>query len=111
VLTQGADDERVEFGNDDAREARVLEELAGAGAITAAEDDGSAWRGVFEGGEVGKAFVDHELVGLGGHGVAVEAVELAKGCRVFHRDVLEAAAHLDWWGAGMERERRVGRQG
>ena len=24
VLTQGADDERVEFGNDDAREARVF---------------------------------------------------------------------------------------
>jgi hypothetical protein len=45
VLTQGADDERVEFGDDDAREARVLEELAGAGAVAAAED-GSARRGV-----------------------------------------------------------------
>jgi hypothetical protein len=31
---------RVEFGDDDAREARVLEELAGAGAVAAAEDDG-----------------------------------------------------------------------
>jgi hypothetical protein len=49
---------------------------------------------VAEGGEVGEALVDDELVGLGGHGVAVQAVELAEAV-VFHRDVLEGAGTFE----------------
>ena len=57
-------------------------EFPGAGAVAAAEDDGAAQRGVARGRKMGEAFVDHELIRLGRHRVAVETVvETPKGGR------------------------------
>ena len=95
MRSNGGDHGGVEFGDDDACEARVPEQLAGAGAISTAEDEGLPRCRVVEGGEVGEALVEHELVRLGGHRIAVQVVEAAEADAVFHGDALERAGHGD----------------
>lgn len=60
---------------------------------------------------MGEAFVDHELIRLGRHRVAVETVETPKGGCVFNRDALEGAAYFDWRGGSVDLEHHIWSQG
>lgn len=60
---------------------------------------------------VHQAFVNHELIRLGRHGIAIQAVERAEGLRILHRNGLKAA----WSRAGRmtlaEQQGGIGAQG
>lgn len=65
---------RIKFGHDDPIQPRMLEQLPCRGPITPSKHQGPAGVWMAESGDVHQAFVDHELVHLGDHGIAIQAI-------------------------------------
>ena len=83
----------------------------GAATVATTQYDGALRRWVTLGGKMDKAFVNDELVCLGGHGVAIQCVEPTEALGCFHGDVLEATGALVGRCAACKVERCVVGQG